>query len=61
MHTGNENIDISLAKEFQQHKKKEHKKMMCLIRSKQIKDSWKENGQTDSIMFRIIMMLHTNM
>ena len=36
-------------------------KMVCLIRAKINKYPVKENGQTDSIMFRIMLMLHTNM
>ena len=35
--------------------------MVSLIRSNTKKDSRKENLQTDSIMFRIILMLHTKM
>ena len=62
MHTGNKKYDVSLAKEFQQHLTKEHfAKIVFLIRSKTINDSRKENGQTDSIMFRIMLIFHTNM
>ena len=35
--------------------------MESLIRGKTEKDPVKENGHTDSIMFRIMIMLHTNM
>ena len=61
MHTGNQNNDVSLAKEFQQHRKNKIAKTVSLIRENTKKYSWKENGQTDSIMFRIMLLLHTNM
>ena len=35
--------------------------MVCLIRAKTINDSRKENGQTDSIMFRIMLMFQNKM
>ena len=34
---------------------------MSLIRENTEKDEWKENGQTDSIMFSIMLLLHTKM
>ena len=34
IHTGNQKYDVSLAKEFQHHLTKEHRKMVCLIRGK---------------------------
>ena len=62
MHTVNQKDDVSSAREFQHHLTKEHfAKMMFLIREKTIKYSWKENGETDSIMFRIVLILHTKM
>ena len=61
MHTGTEKYDTSLAKEFQHHLTKEHRKDGAIDRGKKINDSWKENGHTDSIMFMIMLMLHTNM
>ena len=60
MHTGNQKYDLSLAKEFQHHPKKEHLKN-CVIDQGKHKNSWKENGQTDIIMFRTMMMFHTKM
>ena len=35
--------------------------MESLIRENMEKEKVKENGQTDNIMFRIMLMLHTNM
>ena len=61
MNTGNQKYDVILAKEFQHHLTKENLKIVCLIRAKTINDSWKENGYIDSIMFRIMLLLHTNM
>ena len=59
MHTGNQRNDISLAKEFQQHLTKEHCKNGVFDQVPEKKDSRKENGQTGSIMFRIMLMFHT--
>ena len=61
MHTGNQNNYVSLAKEFQQHLKKEHRKNGVIAQGKYKKYSWKENGQIYSIMFRIMLMLRTKM
>ena len=61
IHTGNQNYDTSLAKEFQHHLTKELSKNGVIDQGKYKTDSWKENGQTDSIMFRIMLMLHSNM
>ena len=60
MHTGNQKDYVSFAKEFQQHLTKEHRKNSVFDQGKNINDLWKENGQTNSIMFRIILLLHTN-
>ena len=61
IHTGNQNNDVSLAKQFQHYLTKEHStKMVSLIRA-DYKKSWWENGQTDSSIIRIMMMLHTKM
>ena len=54
MHTSNQKDDVSLAKKFQQHLTKEHRKNGVIDQGKYKTDSWKENGQTDSIMFRIL-------
>ena len=61
IHTGNQKYDVSLAKEFQHHLTKEHRKNCVIDQGKYKNNSWKENGQTDSIMFSIILMLYTNM
>ena len=54
MHTGTEIKDVSLAKEFKYNLEGEHRKMVPLIKENEEKDSWKENGQKESIMFRIM-------
>ena len=56
MHTGNQKYDVILAKEFQHHLTKEQSKNGVFDRGKN-----KENVQTDSIMFGIILMLRTKM
>ena len=61
IHTGNQNNDESLAKEFQQHLTKEHPKNGIIHQGKHKKNSVKENGQIDSFMFKIMLMLHTKM
>ena len=61
MHTGNQKYDLSLSKEFQRHLTKEHRKNGVIDQGKKINDSWKENGQTDSIVFRIMLIFHNNM
>ena len=61
MHTGNQKYYVSLAEEFQHHLTKEHCKMVCLTREKTINNPWKENGQTDIIIFRIMLILPTKM
>ena len=42
-HTGNQNNDVSLAKEFQHYLKKEHRKNGVIYQGKYKNDSWKEN------------------
>ena len=60
IHTGKQNYDVSLAKEFQRHLKKYHCKNGVFDQEKTINNSWAGGGvQTESIMFRIIIMLHT--
>ena len=59
MNTGNQNNDVSLAKEFQQNLTKEHLKNGVIDQGKN--NSWRENGQADSIMFKIMLILHTKM
>ena len=61
IHTGNQNNDVSSTKEFQQHLTKKHRKNGIIDQGKYKKNSWKENGQTYTIMFRIILMFHTKM
>ena len=45
MHTGNQKNDVSLAREFQQHLTKEHRKNGVIDQGKYKKDPRKENGQ----------------
>ena len=59
--TVNQKYDVSLAKEFQEHLTKEYRKNGVFHRGKKLNNPWKENGQTDNIMFSIMLMLHTNM
>ena len=61
IHTGTPKYDASLAKEFQKNLTKNHRKDGIIDQGKHKNYSWKENGQTDSIMFRIMMLLKTNM
>ena len=61
IHTGTQKYDASLAKEFQQHLTKENWKYGVIDQVKYKNDSWKENGQTDSLMFRIMLLLNTKM
>ena len=61
MHTGNEKYDVILAKEFQHHLENNTAEMVSLIRENPKNDSQKENGQTYSIMFRIMLMLNSKM
>ena len=61
MHTSNQKYDVSLAKEFQEHLTKKNRKYGAIDQGKPKNNSWKENGQTYSIMFRIMLILNTNM
>ena len=61
MHTSNQKDDVSLAKEFQHYLTKNNRKNGVIDQVKYKNNSWKENGQTYSIMFRVILMLHTKM
>ena len=61
MYTGTQKYDVSLAKEFQHFLKKEDRKDGVIDQGKFKNDSWKEDGHTDSIMFRIILLLNTKM
>ena len=61
IHTSTQDKDVSLSKESQQYLTKENlEKIMSLIKANTEKYSVKENGQTERIMFKIIMTLHTN-
>ena len=60
MHTGTVKEYVSLAKEFQDHLEKEHRKNGAIDRGKSKNDSWKENGQKESIIFRIMLLLNSN-
>ena len=61
MHNGTKKYDASLAKEFREHLTKNHRKDGVVDQGKIKNDSWKGNGQKDSIMFRIIMILNSKM
>ena len=61
MHSCTQKNDISLAKQSQKHLSKEHRKYVFIDHRKTGKDPVKENGQTESIMFRMLFMFHTKM
>ena len=61
MHTSTQNNDLSLAKEFQQHLSKEHRKNGVIDQVNTKQEPVKENVYTESIKFRIILTLYTNM
>ena len=61
MYTGNQRYDVSLAKEFQKHLTKEHRKNGVTDQGKHKKYLLKENGQIENIMFKIMLLLHTKM
>ena len=61
MHSCTPKKDVSLAKEFQKIYLMMIVNMESLVREKTVKEPVKENGQTESIMFRIMLMLHTKM
>ena len=61
MHIGTQEDNVSLAKKFQEHLTKKHRKDGVIDKGKYIKGSWKENGQTESIMFMIMLVLNTKM
>ena len=61
MHTSTQNNDVRLDKEFQQICIKIIRKNGVIDQGKYKKYSVKENGQTESIIFRIMLMLHTKM
>ena len=61
MHSCAQKNDVSLAKKFQKHLSKEHLKHGVIDQGNKGKEIVKENGHTENIMFRIIMMLHTKM
>ena len=48
-------------KNYNVFKSKENRKHGVIYQGKNIKDPIKENGQTENIMFRIMLMFHTNM
>ena len=59
IHTGNQNNCVILAKEFQQHLKKDHCINSVIDQGKYKKDAVKENRQTNTIMLKIIITFHT--
>ena len=60
MHNGTQIYDVILSKELQEHLTKITAKMVSLIK-KNKNGSRKENGQTEIIMFRIMLTLNTKM
>ena len=61
IHTATQKCDVSLAKQFKQHLTTKHRKDGVIDQGKYKNYSWKENGQKDNIMFRIMLMLNTKL
>ena len=61
MHTGTENKDVSLAKEFKDHLEGEHRQNGAIDQGKSRKICMKKNGQKESIMFRIMHLWKSKM
>ena len=61
MNSFTQNNDVSLSKKFQNIFLRIIVNMESLIRENTEKEPVKENEQTESIMFRIMLMLHTKM
>ena len=59
MHTINQNNDVSVSKYSQQYLSEEHRKNCVIDQGKLKKEPVKINVQTENIMFRIMLMLHT--
>ena len=59
MYSCTQKNDASLAKYFQKHLSKEHRKHGVIDQGNIGTDPVKENEQTESIMFRIMLMFHT--
>ena len=59
MHSCTPKKYFSLAKEFQKHMSKDNCKHGFIDQGGKVKEGVKANGQTESIMLRIILMLHT--
>ena len=60
MYTGTEKKDVSLAHEFKNHLEEKHGQNGAINQGKSRKYSWKENGQKESIMFRIMLRWNSN-
>ena len=56
-----QNSYFSLAKQFQKHLSMENRKYGDIYQEKYKKQASKINGQINSIMFRIMLMLHAKM
>ena len=61
IHIGTEKKDVSLATEFKDHLEGENFQNGAIDQGKSRKYSWKENGNRDSIMFRIMLVWNSNM
>ena len=61
MHTGTEKKDVSLAKEFKDHLECEHHQNGAIDQGKSRIRFMKENGNQESIMFRIIHLCNSKM
>ena len=59
MYSFTKNNGAILAKQYQKHLSKEHFKHGVIDQGNIGKEPVKENGRTDSIMFRIMLMFHT--
>ena len=60
MHTCTKKYDVSLSKELQHFPTKKNRKNGIIDQFKYKKRYMERNGHTDSIMFRIVLMLKTN-
>ena len=61
MHYFTQKNDVSMAKKFQKNISMEQRKNGVTDQGNIGNELVKENGQTESIMFRIMLRLHTNM
>ena len=60
MHNGTENKNVILSKELKYHLEEEYLQNCVIDQGKSRKRFMEENGQKESIMFRIMLILNTN-